>query len=883
MPTLLTGPEHVSVISALLSKENPADWPVPFRPLLTSRSFAEEVSDFIMRSQEYLLDDLALGTMAAPRADWRGLVALRTRYLETVTDTDRIDYGTLQAKAVELVQRESIRQALADQYRYVLVDEYQDTTAAQAALLHGLTAVHRNLTVVGDPIQSVYSFRGAEIDNIETFAEKFGTEAQPATRINLTQSFRVPVEILDAADRLVPDAQTMRTVTPAPHAGRLERKVFTQQSQEAEWIARKVQEIHLTEQIPYARMAVLVRSKRRFLPELSRALDRRHIDHDSPDTRLADHPAVRVVFDIAKAAHGHNARAGTGLGGEGDRAMRRVLLGPLFRLALATERDLLRLRYATARPWSEVLLAYDAARFTPLAELLADPAWAIEIPAADGFWHLWSQLPQFVDVVTDPDAGSYRAAWAALAQAVDRQHERDQTIGLHDYGLLTEQDDFEANPLLSFRPDGDRLALTTLHQSKGLEFDVVFIADASEGVFPDLRRTRSLLQPHLLSPHQGVENSLMFRLAEERRLAYTATTRASHQVYWTSTSAGIDETDRRPSRFLLALSQEAPTITVGEEERDPVTPLEAEAYLRRQLTDPEVGAGIRLAAADILARRPNRNVRHPLDFAGVRPRGPDTGLVSADASFSPSQATAYQTCPRRYAFERRLGVASEYGRSATFGSLIHDVLEQAERTAVAEGRTRSTIGEALDWLDELLDQYDLDVGARRHYWYERAVELLVDLYDNWIRPTAEAVILEHGLELEINGRKWRGRADRIERQAPGELRIVDYKTSRSMPSVEDAKTAIQLAFYLAASQADPVILAEGQPTEAEFWYPRGNRKVKHRALDPTQMDDVLDEMAELADGISAEDWTPTIGTHCKNCTVRLVCPAWPEGREAFVR
>ncbi len=883
MPTLLTGPEHVSVVADLLATEDPADWPLPFRPLLVSRSFAEEVADFIMRSQEHLLDDEALSARAAPRADWRGLVAFRRKYLDSVIGSSRIDYGTLQAAAVDLAGRPAVQKELADQYHYVLVDEYQDTTAAQAALLEGVTGRRGNLTVVADPLQSVYSFRGAELDNVEKFSARFGRPDRPVRQSVLTTSFRVPAVILEAANRLVPHAEEIRPVIAAPHAGRLERMIFTQQSHEAEWIARAVQQMHVTEAVPYRNMAVLVRSKRRFLAELSRALERRSIPHDSPDTRLADHPGVRAAFDIANAAHHHAAPVGTGRADDCDRAVRRLLLGPLFRTALATERDLLRLRRSSGQAWATVLEAYDPTQFGPLAGLIRDAGWTVDLPAVEGFWHVWSSLPQFEDLVASPSAASFRAAWAALAQAVERLFERDPRIGLQAYGKLTEQDDFEANPLLSFRPDGDRLTLTTLHQSKGLEFEVVFIADASEGTFPDLRRNRSLLQPHLLSPSHDATDSVGFRLAEERRLAYTATTRASRHAIWTSTSAGIDETDRRPSRFLLALSEEAPTLAGDDADDVPVTPLEAEALLRRRLTDAEVGAGTRLAAAEVLARRPNRDLRHPLDFAGVRPRGADDGLIPESATFSPSQATSYDACPRRYAFERRLGVASEYGRYATFGSLIHDVLEQAERQAVDRGDGRSTADDALQWLDTIFADYDMDIGARQDAWYRKATNLLTELYANWIRPGASAVILEHPLSMEINGTIWNGRADRIERQADGELRVVDYKTSSSMPTQAAAAESIQLGFYLAAAREDPAITAHGTPTEAEFWYPAASPKKKWVAFNPDRLTEVVDAMAGIAIGIQSEDWTPRLGSHCNNCSVKSVCPLWPEGREAFVR
>ncbi len=875
MPELLTGPEQVALVAELLASEDPSRWPRAFAPLLTTQTFAEEVADFLLRSQEHLLTAAELTVRVTTRGDWRGLDRFRARYLAVLAERDRIDYGTLQSAAIDALAQDSVRSSLQT-FRYILVDEYQDTTAAQARLLELLSI--GNLTGVADPLQSIFSFRGAELGNVA----EFGTRFAPARRFELTQSFRVPAAILDGAMALVAGHDDAPDVTPAPGDGRLERYVFHQQSQEAEWIAAEVERLHLLEDIPYRNIAVLVRSKRRFLPELSRALGRRGIPHDSPDSRLADHPAVRIVFDIARASI-LEGPGGDNPGGQAelDRIMRRLLLGPLFGLPLGQERELTRQRRRTGEPWSNLLRDH-LPRAEALADLLADPAWAVDRPAADGFWHLWTALPQFVDIVGDPSRDDDRRAWSSLSQALGRQRDRDPSLHLAGYVKLADEDDFEATPLLSYRSGSvDQITLTTLHQSKGLEFDVVFIADAVEGVFPDLRRGRSLLEPRLLSRHQPADpaEAARLRLDEERRLAYTATTRAARRVVWTATKAGIDEAERRPSRFLNALGRAEPGLP-DVDEREPVTPLEAEAFLRRLLADATAPAGRRLAAAGVLAAG---SLRDPTWFSMVREQGSDQGIVDQPLTLSPSQATAYDACPRRYAFERRLRMGAEFGRYATFGSLIHDVLEYAERAAIARGDRRSTIDDALEELGARFDDYDFDAGTRRRAWYRRAVKLLVDLYDNWIRPGAEAVLLEHDLHLEIGGVPWRGRADRIERTADGTLRIVDYKTSSSSPAIKEAAESIQLAFYLAAARQDPSVQELGECAEAEFWYPLSKNKTKWFALDTDRVDDVLDTMRDIASGIASEDWTPRLGKGCERCAFRWVCPLWPEGQEAFVR
>jgi len=303
-PTILTGPEHVALVAELLDGEDPDDWPLPFRPGLASRSFAEEVTDFMQRAAERLIgpDEIA----ARRRADWRGLPAFLSRYRGALIERNRIDYGSLQGEAVRLLDDGAVQSAVASAFRFVLVDEYQDTTVAQARIVERIAEPHRNVTAAGDPYQSIYSFRGAELANVAGFPDRFRDHnGEPARRIVLTTSFRVPRAILDAAVRVtsgtgLPGAAG--PVRPAPGEGSVETYCFDQASNEAEWIASELQRIHLRDGIPYRRMAVLVRSKRRFLPELSRALDRRRIPHDPPDARLVDHPAVRPVLDLVAAA-----------------------------------------------------------------------------------------------------------------------------------------------------------------------------------------------------------------------------------------------------------------------------------------------------------------------------------------------------------------------------------------------------------------------------------------------------------------------------------------------------------------------------------------------------------------------------------------------------
>ena len=232
------------------------------------------------------------------RADWRGLPEFLRTYGRALRRVNRIDYGTLIATAVDLIESRATTHPGAA--TFALVDEYQDTTTAQVRLLQALQRQGSQITAAADPYQSIYSFRGATVENVASFEADFGSDRTPAIRLLLTTSFRTPAAILDAAVAVTTGdlAGVTGRVVPAPGRGVVEAYRFDQQVEEAEWIAAEVQRLHLVEGIPYRKIGVFVRSKRRLLADLSRALERRHVPHELPGSRLTDHPAVRFLIDL---------------------------------------------------------------------------------------------------------------------------------------------------------------------------------------------------------------------------------------------------------------------------------------------------------------------------------------------------------------------------------------------------------------------------------------------------------------------------------------------------------------------------------------------------------------------------------------------------------
>jgi superfamily I DNA/RNA helicase/CRISPR/Cas system-associated exonuclease Cas4 (RecB family) len=864
-PTVLAGVEQEHFVAELLREEVPEHWHRAFAPILTSHQMAAEVTDFILRCHEHLLD--ASDIAGHKRDQWRGLPEFFDRYLHVQVDTGRTDYGRILADAVRAVESWP---EVAAPYKLVVADEYQDTSPAQAQLLLGLAANTVELVVAADPYQSIYSFRGTDLYNVFGFPK--ATESAMgirAERLVLTTSHRVPEEILSSAvsvtARELPGGagRVLSTRT----GGSVAAHVFPLEAQEADWIARDIEHVHLRDGVPLERIAVFMRSATGFTGELTRALERRAIPHTFEESRLADEPIIRFVRDLVIAATSTDTQ---------NTAIRRVLQGPYVAISAGAMAGM-DARHELGESWADIV-ASGVPTGEPLAELLLHTGWADTDRAPVGLWRVWESLPQLADMAKDPARINDVRAWSAFAQALERLEERSPQATLLDHERMVGESDFEAAPLLEFRSDEALgVTVTTLHRSKGTDFDVVYIAQAVEGALPDLRTTDSILGSRHLNPHvpSDAASYRAFRLDEERRLAYTAMTRASARVVWTATMVeGLQGST--PSRFLPLVAQ----VSASTHETAPLTPRSFEADLRRQLSDPLCSDVGRLAAAAILAQGSVHGLADPLDRYGAMERGPDDGIVPPELRMSPSQANSYENCPRKYAVERYLMTQSDQTNYMHFGSLIHLVLEEAEREALDSGLERATPEAAIEWLDRVWEASGFGEDAVGMAWHRRAVKMLRDMYRLW-PSSARPIALETPLRLTIDGTPWLGVADRIE-AAGRDVTVVDYKTGSQMTKAE-AASSLQLGYYAMAAAESTEITQHGAIRGAEFWYPKlvNAKSIGTRDFDMDNIEDVRLKLIEITSAIQAEQFEPTPGPQCETCHLELVCPARTPGRDAF--
>ncbi|MGC2240790.1 MAG: PD-(D/E)XK nuclease family protein, partial [Acidimicrobiia bacterium] len=185
---------------------------------------------------------------------------------------------------------------------------------------------------------------------------------------------------------------------------------------------------------------------------------------------------------------------------------------------------------------------------------------------------------------------------------------------------------------------------------------------------------------------------------------------------------------------------------------------------------------------------------------------------------------------------------------------------------------------ALEHLEAVWAEADFGTPQLNEAWLRHAREAMTKLYEHWPAPNAIPLEVERRVEMTVDGVPWLGYIDRLERGPKG-LRVIDYKTTRSAPTIADAEQSIQLGFYAAAvtdEMGEPVV-------EAEMWFPRTKaNSVSIRRLDMSRSDDLRQVMEEVTRAITSETWEPKVSDRCNRCDFRLSCPAWPEGRGSFI-
>ncbi|MFC5749337.1 ATP-dependent helicase [Actinomadura rugatobispora] len=866
-PRLLSGPEQLLEVRRLLEGEladGARDWPERLRAALATRGFAEELRDFALRAAErsYFPEDLVATGRTRGRDDWTAIGRFMERYAErfAVDPVQTYDYAELIHMAAGLLAAdEDAMHRERDAYDVVFVDEYQDADPAQEALLRRLAGDGRDLVAVGDPDQSIYGFRGADVRGILEFPERFPTiGGDPAPVVALQDCRRMGPDLLEASRRIARRlpagvlAAEHRALRPVERpesddaiGDEVRAVIADSESQESALVADELRRAHLLDGVPWSRMAVLVRSAVRQVPALRRALAQAGVPVvvAGDEVPLIAEPAVRPILVLLRAALKKDFMDEvvvedllTGpLGGADALGMRRLkralrdledlsgghrTLGELLVAAVDDPRELIPVHEKVRAPAERV------ARLIGLARESAHGGGSAE----DVLWAVWRESGLADELLEQSVRGGTRGAAAdrdldavvALFDHAARFVDRLPQAGPELFVDTIASQEIAGDTLAEQAPEGEAVRILTAHRSKGLEWDVVVVAGVQEGVWPDLR-----LRGSLLGIEELVELSAGSELEREAQAHAEALARAggrdgggSAAAAGASMAAKMMDEERR--LFYVAVTRARHRLVVtavggdDSEERPSrfLNELLPGAIEQSQLDEktrwlslPALVADLRSVASDPSRPEPMRRAAAGhlarLARAGVRGARPENWYA----------ITALSDPGPAFAEDEQITISpSQVEAFTTCG--LRWLLASAVGAQEGGPNEFSTMGKVIHAVAEMAGADDgvteVDLARRlddiwndlefRSSWYSEKqrdqAATMVDRFLGWHRDNPnEVVALEESFKVDLGRVVIKGRIDRAERDEHGRAVIIDIKTSTTAVPKDDLARHPQLGVY----------------------------------------------------------------------------------------
>ncbi len=825
---------------------------------------------------------------------------------ELLRERSLTTFGAQILDAVKLLRTDSALLAqLQNEFRYILVDEFQDTNIAQLELLWLLAGDQRNIIAVGDHNQAIYRFRGASYGSFTFFLERFcgvrppkqqplpfrdpgaGREPPSASRpaiaisengagrrslLNLAENYRSTKRILNVAHAvirhneqspLLPDGR----LHTENHEGEKIRVVeFGRPQEEAHWVASEIERLHEAG-ARWGSMAALYRMhthrdllvgalQRRGIPFVIRQfsiLSNTLVRDLLAWLRLIGQPSDNVACARVLAAPywGLEPRDLVRLAERAEKNRRR----PLWDEVDAAQRELPFARAGTRLPELVALVKQlrQNARRKRASELLDDLIAALGVaPLPSEADHYY--VDRFANFVRDWERKALAEAEAgetAESAGASANGERKTGKRLSDFlEYLYYFNEARGDVCIEDQPANDAVELMTVHSAKGLEFPQVFVIRLSTRDFPPAARKVVFEFPPELMKEEKPEGD--FHIQEERRLFYVALTRAKQRL----TLCTVVNKWKKPSPFLEDLLEDRKVKTFDAQQLAPkvaLAPVEEDAAPEPDSADPsDLFSGL---------REPSRAYsRVALWAKAFHPPRPEPLQLSASA------ISEYEHCPMKYMLHRMWSIRGGPHAEATFGNVMHKTIQEFVRE-LRQGRKVS-----VDDLGLIYDREWSSAGFPDDYheneYRREGREALEAFHVSYTAAPADVVYQEKTFELPMEHEIIvAGRMDQVNRIGKREYEIVDYKTGRP----KDAKKAgkdLQLSIYALAARE----VLDIEPTRLAFYNLMTNEAVL-TTRDQKALAVAKQRIAEIADRIRGGDFAPKPGYGCASCDYKPICPA----------
>lgn len=711
---------------------------------------------------------------AADEADAQEeLAAAYAAYTDLKQKKGVIDFGDQIALTLQLLrERPASARRLQGRYRYVLVDEFQDTNEAQFDLVKRLVEPHRDVTVVGDDDQSIFGWRGATLGNFDAFLE-----AYPERRvITLLENRRSPQGLLDSAYRLIQnntDRIEQRLGISKQLHGRpsaledeVEHLTFLTAADEAEGVADLVAQLATREARRFGDFAVLVRNNFDANQMLSALAARKIPTHFSGGGQLYDRPEIRLLISFLRSVT--QPGESTHLYSLATSTLYAFPPGELTRASETGQRAHRPLRQLFEEIAEGKAAGYGDEGISAAKRLIDDLRYyerrAVELTTAELLFEFLERT-RLLARYLDPDSALAEEQGRNVAKFFRLVTSAVHALPIDHAGFFVPHLDLlrEAGDdptAADFEASLEAVNVLTIHKAKGLEFPIVFLVVATDERLPGPLRRPKLPLPEGLARTPAIDRDR--HVAEERRLTYVAMTRAKDRFFFTSATDYGGLRGHRPSRFIGEAMGRKVEAVRGR--------LSAETEIERS----------RPAAAEVDARLP---------------------MLGADdvLTVSYSQIEDYRRCPLRYRFAHVLQIPILPSPQLIYGDAlhraVHDYLERKReglRPTVEDlERTFRATWLSEGWIspEHEAERFEAGLAAlRRFHEHEKD------------KPAPD--MIEQRFSFLLGHDRVVGRWDRVDRTDAGAV-VIDYKSTALVDEDGDAaqrkaSTDLQLLVYALA-------------------------------------------------------------------------------------
>ena len=741
-------------------------------------------------------------------------------YTQLKLKNNVLDFGDLIGYVIKLFkERPNVLKKYQEKFKYILVDEFQDTNYAQNELVNLLAKKYRNITIVGDDNQSIYRFRGAAISNIIQFKKTYSD----AKIITLNENYRSTQKILDGAYRLIkhndPDTLEYQLGISkrlnAVNSDKSEDIKFMHNNTgqaEVEEVAKEINRLVTRHSSPYnySDVAILVRANNHaesFIHEFERQGIPHHFLGPS---KLFEKEEIVDLISYLKVLYNP----------EDSVSFYRLLNSDIFDISSL---ELIKIA-ATAKKKSlsiyEVVLESTNDKIVNLLRIIDKHLKMAKTESAGQILYDYlNEVGIYKKIIEDSEDIKAKNI-AKFFDKIKNFEENNSKSGINeivDYIDLLMEVGESPNVTDGDWQENNAVNILTVHSSKGLEFPVVFLVNLVGERFPSRERHEQIPIPEELIKEVLPKGD--YHIQEERRLFYVGMTRAKERLYLTSSDYyGDGVRQKKISPFVMEAIGEIPMLSMTNTSNSKLMPI-------------------------IKKENPKVINKMKIEYLSV------------------SQIETFKTCPMHYKLKYIYKLPTPASASISFGVSIHDTLKKFVSNPSLNIRNI--------YKESFLEEGYLNKKHKQEF-FKKGEEYLLGFLKNSYDVKTKTISLEEKFNIKIDDSlKIGGTIDRVDDLGQGRYEIIDYKTGANIPTQKEVDKDMQLSFYALAVST----LYKVKPEDIKlslYYFDTQEKITTYRTAE--QLDDLKKEILEIKKEIEGSDFKCNGNYFCQQgCEFSMFC------------